>query len=160
MHQIMTGDKPEKIMKKISFCIIILILTTCLRRDRKVDIESILLGSWTIEYLDFRKVQDIKPILVNLINFKKNSELVFPGAQKIIWSVEENPKNNYLLVLDAIEPEYNNTYRISFEKDLKNKLLKLHLDSDSINMVCAKFMFNFDMNEYRIDKVLELMIKK
>ncbi len=146
-------------MKKISFCIIVLILTSCLRKDKKVDIESILLGSWTIENLDFKTEQKIRPILVNLVNFMKNSELDFPEAKKIIWTVVENPKNNYLLVLNSVESEYNNTYRITFEKDITNKLLKLHLDSESIEMVCVKFMFNFDMNEYRIDKVLELMKK-
>ena len=147
-------------MKKISFCIIVLILTSCLRKDKKVDIESILLGSWTIENLNFKTEQKIRPILVNLVNFKKNSELDFPEAKKIIWTVVENPQNNYLLVLNSVESEYNNTYRITFEKDITNKLLKLHLDSESIEMVCVKLMFNFDMNEYRIDKVLELMKKK
>ena len=135
-------------------------MTSCLRKDKKVDIESILLGSWTIENLNFKTEQKIRPILVNLVNFKKNSELDFPEAKKIIWTVVENPQNNYLLVLNSVESEYNNTYRITFEKDITNKLLKLHLDSESIEMVCVKFMFNFDMNEYRIDKVLELMKKK
>jgi hypothetical protein len=146
-------------MKIISFCILVLILTSCLRKDKKVDIESILLGSWTIENLNFKKEQKIRPILVNIINFHKNSELDFPEAKTIIWSIEENPKNNYLLVLNSIESEYNNIYRISFEKDSENKLLKLHLNSESIDMICVKSM-NFDMNEYRIDKLLELTTKK
>ena len=147
-------------MKIISFCILVLILSSCSRKDSKTEIESALLGMWTIETLDFTRPQTIRPLTSNILNFNKDSELKFPEAKRVNWFIQKNQDKNYSLILKSEEPEYNNSYKITFVKDSQNKLLKLHLISESIEMVCVKGLYNFDRNENIIDRVVKLTTEK
>ena len=70
--------------------------------------------------------------------------------------VNSNLKNDtipFRLLIKTRNRLFSGSYKIAFDKDSKNHLLKMELISDKLYIVCRKGLFDFDAN---VDLVNEL----
>lgn len=137
---------------------ILLVSSSC-----KSEIESTMVGWWTIDIIEYNG-QNIRPcLLTNTINFNKDGSLELPPPDDICtgkttikyrvkgdWQILSSP-----LPLDTIpirvkfqtnESFYNGEHKLVFHDDATEKLLKIEVWSDSIYILARKGLYNHDKN--------------
>jgi hypothetical protein len=143
--------------KNLFFVLVFNLLFACSTADREVHIiEKGLIGTWTIDHIWVDDDYELNPIFSNLMTFKKNGKFLFPGSEEIEWKVDRDLNGLLFLNLNGHDNRYNLRLLISFKKDENDKLLKLFLESEQIELIGSKMLFDFDRNFQTINKLTEL----
>ncbi len=143
---------------KTLLILITLLLNSCsIHRDLKI-IESGLIGNWTIDSLYVKDHQSMT-VKSNIITFQKNGEFIFPDSNEITWKLSKDSDQKIWIKFISNSPQFNNNFNLYFKKDSINKLLKLYLVSESIDLDCSKMLFNYDNNLKAIEKLIMMTHK-
>ena len=129
---------------KLTICIIItLTIISCNgSEEKKIN------GNWTIELIE-KNGQDLMfQYTSNLISFKKGRTCTLPqtrenGNNVGTWALYK-AGGIYYIKIEAGNNNLTGSYKIDFENDNENKLLKVHLSTDSINIICSKLLNKFE----------------
>jgi hypothetical protein len=161
-------------MKKFIFSIATLLLfnsCTPLNFGRNYQVTSAIEGWWAIDTIYFKNKYNIRTCLGdNSLFFYFDKKSKFPAAgyncgdvvtgsfddSGEITLASSNLKNDtipFRLIINTKNQLFSGIYKIVFNKDSENHLLKMELKSDNLYIVCSKALFNFDEN---IDLVNEL----
>jgi hypothetical protein len=149
--------KKDRMKQNLIIILILKLLVACTTVDREVQIiEQALVGTWTIEHLWIDEAIELNPIMTNLITFTNKNKLSFPGAGEINWKIEKGENEQFFLDLTGLDNRYNFHLLLSFETDKNDKVLKLFLQSEKIEILSSKMLFNFDKNTKVINVLTEL----
>jgi hypothetical protein len=117
--------------------------------------EKIIQGLWSIDCIHYQDDDFRYCLYLNLVKFEKNGECNLPSVRCIEfrngrnefgnWELIKNDKT-ISLVIKSNNEIFNNNYEISFYKDEVNKLLKMNLISEDLNIWMSKGLFDFDNN--------------
>lgn len=136
-----------------------LALFSCSTNTGNIEIEDMLIGNWTIDYLNFKQEQYFLP-MSNIMNINMNNELYISGLENCKWELEITKENNFFIILNSLVPKYCDTLSLVFLKDNSHKLLKMKLSSNHFEMLSSKMLLNFDMNQKKIEEVVKLTKNK
>jgi hypothetical protein len=75
---------------------------------------------------------------------------------EVNYKLFNKSNDEFYLKLDTNSIFYNDSFRITFFKDTKEKLLKAKLKSKNIEITMRKGLYNFDRNIKNTDKLIEL----
>ncbi|MEO6632880.1 MAG: hypothetical protein ABIN13_14190 [Mucilaginibacter sp.] len=157
-------------MKKNIFVIATLLLfNSCIKENYKMTYA--IEGWWTIDTIHFKKKYDIRTCLgENSLFFHFDKKSNFPvagdkcgdvvtgsfdnsGEITLVTSSLKRDTIPFRLIINTKNQLFSGVYKIVFDKDSVNHLLKMELMSDDLYIVCRKGLFNFDEN---VDLVNEL----
>jgi hypothetical protein len=142
-------------MKNLLPIILGIIILACSEQTDHQKLDSILIGNWTFDSLEFKDQQLFHP-MSNIISFRKNHELEISGIEHCSWSVETTEQGRFLLILNSTNPEFCDSLRLKFSNDNVNKLLKMNIESESVEMNCSKLLLNYDSNRKEIENAINL----
>ena len=140
------------------------ILTSC-----ESDTKTAIKGLWSIDENGcIYKGEDISYCLLgNVINFENkscellslsstcNDSIVVAIEEKGIWELEE-PNDSTKIIRITINNEiFNGEHEVYFEKDSKNKLLKMIIKSDKLYLKCTKGLFDYNKNFGLIERIIK-----
>jgi|SRR6185437_2811627 len=155
-------------MKKIILSIVTLALFNSCTKSYKVS--SAIEGWWTIDTIYFKNYNIRTCLGDNSLFFHFNKTSHFPAARNNCGTIitgsfdntgeitlaRSNFKNDtipFRLTINTKNQLFSGVYKIAFDKDSENHLLKMELMSDKLYIICRKGLFNFDDN---MDLVNEL----
>jgi len=156
-------------MKRFIFAIATFLLLNSCTKNYKVT--SAIEGSWTIDTIWFINKYDLRTCLGNnslFFSFSEKSN--FPAARNncgnlITGSFDhcgeitldrsklKNDTIPFRLIINSKNQLFSGIYKVVFDKDSENHLLKMELISNKLYIICRKALFNFDEN---IDLINEL----
>jgi hypothetical protein len=149
-------------MKKFIFIFIICVNYSC---DNVI--QSTIRGSWSIDSIKVNDNEEITCLSINVLHFSKDIcstprnfcdtfTMLDEQSTEVNYKIISKTKDEYYLKLDTISIFYNDSFRITFFKDTKEKLLKAKLKSENIEIIMRKGLYNFDRNIKNTDKLIEL----
>ena len=155
-------------MKKIIFAIVMMLMFSACTKHQKIT--SAIEGWWTIDTIVYKNYNIRTCLGDNSLFFYFNKKSHFPAAENKCGSVItssfdntgdialtnsplENDTIPFRLTINTKNQLFSGVYKISFDKDSENHLLKMELLSDKLYIVCRKGLFNYDEN---VDLVNEL----
>lgn len=156
-------------MGKFIFAIATLLLfNSCVRKNYRVT--STIEGWWTMDTIIFKNYNIRNCLGDNSLFFHFDKKSIFPAARNNCGSVitgsydntgeitlaNSNIKNDtipFRLIVKTKNQLFSGVYKIAFDKDSKNHLLKMELVSDNLIIICRKGLFNYEKN---IDLINEL----
>src|SRR5690606_15692874 len=140
-------------MRKVIF--ISLVLSCFLIQSCKNVYEKTISGWWSIDCIYYKKVDFRLCLSLNLIRFEKNNKISLPiieckefkgGRDKVgDWKLINDSTSTFIIV-ESENDAFNGKYEITFFKDDDEKLLKMRLKSNQMDIWLSKGMFNFDQN--------------
>jgi hypothetical protein len=151
-------DKKEKRLPTMRYLLPLtlgLILLACTKQTDQEKIDRFLIGNWTFDSLEFKDQKIFQP-MSNILSFKENHELEISGIGHCSWSVETTKKGRFFVVLNATNPEFRDSLRLKFRTDNINKLLKMNIESENLEMDCSRLLLNYDSNRKEIENVINL----
>jgi len=148
-------------MKKIIVGIVTLLTLSCCTKNYKVT--SAIEGWWTIDTIYFKNYNIRTCLGDNSLFFHFDKKSHFPAARNncgdvikgsfdntgLIELSHSNLQNDtipFRLIIKTKNQLFSGTYRIAFDKDSKNHLLKMELISDKLYVICRKGLFDYDDN--------------
>lgn len=148
-------------VKKI-ICYFCLFLTCSACTDEQ-KIKKALKGMWSIDtYAPSNDFFFQQTYCINVFIFKDHNICDLPSlcenreGKEGKWTLSKEEDAHYITI-DAVKNDISGKYRIVFDKDHANNLLKLYLMSDSNTIVCSKFMnFLSEFERAKIPKSCEL----
>lgn len=155
-------------MKKNIFAILMLLMFSSCTKHQKV--ASAIEGWWTMDTIIYKNYNIRNCLGDNSLFFHFDKKSQFPVAEnkcgniitgsfdssgdiKLTNSNLENDTIPFRLTINTKNQLFSGVYKISFDKDSENHLLKMELLSDKLYIVCRKGLFNYDEN---VDLVNEL----
>ena len=142
-------------MKYLLLVLLGFIILACTEQTDHQKIDSLLIGNWTFDTLEFKDKQLFHP-MSNIISFRKNHELEISGIEHCTWSIETTKQGKFLLILNSTNPKFCDSLRLKFSNDNVKKLLKMNIESESVEMNCSKLLLNYDSNRKEIENVITL----
>lgn len=143
-------------MRKIIITIsLFILLTSCASVDDGIE------GVWSIDKcLINNREYSFAGNLMRFKNGKCNLPLVYKddttlyGKSSLIdtgnWKIIKEPRK-YVLEIITNNQLFAGKYEISFSKDEENRLLRINLKNDKINLQGAKFLVNYDEEKMNIE---------
>ncbi len=120
------------------------------------DVTNTINGMWSIDSLVYKGVDIRNCLLSNLIVFHDKSinlpvtEDRCAGFEEFNengnWKLIENSEIPILVNVNSKNALFKGNLRVEFYPDYNEKLLKMRLSSDSVCVICSKFLFDFDKN--------------
>lgn len=119
-----------------------------------------LTGVWSIDEIIFNQQDISRCMLVNTLNFESN-KCVLPNASNCedisvndnmaIWEVQKSDTIPVFLVMRSKNPVFNGEFRVVFEEDVENKLLRMTMISETTFIHLRKGLFDFErkINDFR-----------
>lgn len=149
-------------MKKIIFILVVSVNFSCNNL-----VQSTIEGSWSIDSIKVNDNEEISCLSINLLHFSRDTcstprnfcdtfTKLDEQSREVTYKLFCKSKGEYYLKLDTNSIFYNDSFRISFFKDTKEKLLKAKLKSENIEIIMRKGLYNFDRNIKNTDKLIEL----
>ena len=123
------------------------------------EVENTIQGWWTIDNVYYKNEDVLTSLSSNSIFFKEEN-CQFPSLNNNIsrsngvWSLI-NSGNAQILKVTTSDKAFTGNYKVSFEEDQKNKLLKMNLTSETVSIKCTKGLFNFDRNKGLIERLIK-----
>lgn len=118
-------------------------------------------GFWAVDKIKY-KGEDLSYLfMVNLIFFDEN-KCTLPIIQEYYgnirkeegeWKIIKEGREIYIVIKTENE-FFAGKHEVCFEKDYKNKVIKMIVKSKNLYFEATKGLFNFDKNNYLFDKYL------
>lgn len=149
-------------MKKFFFIFIICVNISC---DNII--QSTIKGTWSIDSIIVNDSEAISCLSINILHFSKDIcttprnfcdtfKKLDEQSMEVNYKLFNKSNDEFYLKLDTNSIFYNDSFRITFFKDTKEKLLKAKLKSKNIEITMRKGLYNFDRNIKNTDKLIEL----
>lgn len=121
-------------------------------------------GVYTIDEISFQG-RDIKQeVYVNMIFLKRNNKCRLPTTRDFSdlkvtedtgeWKITKNSLGTFQLTIESGNKIFSGMHDVCFFKDFENKLVKLRIHSNNLEMVCSKTLVNFDKEASMFDEFL------
>lgn len=109
--------------------------------------KDLVLGTWAIESITDTGEDAMFEYYSNLISFTKDRCVLpkprYNGQDTGKWNFIIKQNHSYLII-NVGKNKISGEYRIVFEKDLKRKLLLMHLTSEKMKITCVKAVNHFN----------------
>lgn len=128
------------------FMITVFLVTSCSSKLSKD-----MIGTWTIDSIKKNDNEIMFHYLSNVASFAKGGTCSIPITNKNNnrngkWHIEEN-NSVIFLTIDIEENDLSGTYQVSFWRDYENKLFKVTLKSNELEITCSKLLHNFNKSK-------------
>jgi len=129
-------------------------------------IENSIKGGWSIDTISNNTQELISCLSLNVFEFKEIKCTIPANYCDTITQINlqqtevpytvRKTDNGYYLKFSTESIFFTDSFKVTFFKDTKEKLLKANLKSENIEIIMRKGMYNFDRNIKNTDKLIEL----
>lgn len=159
----MTRVSTRLLVTALSICV--MLLFSCNEVD---DLSVGIRGSWSIDTIYYNG-QEIRYCLdLNTINFIEEgailptvlpnncSDIPSASSKQGSWEIYKSDSVPVALKITSDNNMFDGSHQVVFRKDPENKLLKMEIRSANLQVVCRKFLFNYDSNIELMDRLVQL----
>jgi hypothetical protein len=127
---------------KIYLSCLLLLLSSCTTNRKKI------IGFWAIDDILFKGLQVKNLLSFNTITFHEDGKIDLPqlnwdGVTEGQWKFVKAEGNTFLII-QSPHSIFNGKYYYTFYNDPVQRIFKVRLVSDSVDVICSNFFHSYD----------------